>query len=52
LRTQTRVVATDAEARGLFRRYWRVFSVGIVLIRRLVVGEIRRQAERRYRGGA
>lgn len=50
LRTQTRVVATDDGARRLFRRYWRTFSIGIVLIRRLLVGEMRRQAERRYRG--
>ena len=30
-RTETRVEATDEEARRRFRRYWRVFSPGIVL---------------------
>ncbi len=50
VRTRTRVVATDAESRHRFQRYWRTFGVGIVLIRKLTVAEIRRQAERRYRG--
>jgi len=47
LRTETRAVATDDEARAKFRRYWRVFSPGIILIRRLMLGPIRREAERR-----
>ena len=33
-RTQTRVCTTDPIARARFRRYWAVFSLGIVLIRR------------------
>ena len=47
LRTETRVVATDETARAKFLRYWRRFSPGIVLIRRLMLGPIRRDAERR-----
>ena len=31
--TETRVVATDAVARKLFRRYWSLFSPGVILIR-------------------
>jgi hypothetical protein len=44
--TETRVVATDAQARAKYRRYWRRFGISIVLIRRLLLPEIRRQAER------
>jgi hypothetical protein len=47
--TETRVVATDAQARAKFRRYWRVFGIGIVMIRRLLLPVIRRQAERQWR---
>jgi hypothetical protein len=50
MRTQTRVVATDAASRRLLLQYWRVLKVGIGLVRRLALTEIRRQAERRYRG--
>lgn len=46
--TETRVVATDAQARAKFRRYWRVFGIGIVLIRRLLLPAIRHQAERQW----
>jgi len=34
-RTETRVTTTDPRARALFRRYWAVFSPGILLIRRV-----------------
>ena len=34
-RTETRVIATDAEARRKFRWYWARFSPGIVLIREI-----------------
>jgi hypothetical protein len=51
-RTETRVVATDEMARRRFRRYWRLFGSGIVLIRLLLLPRLRREAERRYRGGA
>jgi hypothetical protein len=50
-RTQTRVLPTDEAARKKFRRYWLVFGVGIVLIRRLANRAIRREAERRAAAG-
>jgi hypothetical protein len=46
-RTETRAVATDAEARARFRRYWAFVSPGIELIRRLSLQPLRREAERR-----
>lgn len=49
LRTETRAVATDAAARAKFRRYWSIFSAGIVLIRRLSLAQARCDAERRAR---
>jgi hypothetical protein len=49
LRTETRVQPTDPEARRRFRRYWRWFGRGIVLIRWLLLPAIRREAERRFR---
>jgi hypothetical protein len=51
-RTETRVLATDEAARKQFRRYWRVFGLGIVLVRLLLLPRIRREAERRHRAGA
>ena len=50
-RTETRVQATDESARRSFRRYWRRFGMGIVLIRWLLLPAVRREAERRYRAG-
>lgn len=47
--TETRVCATDEQARDKFRRYWRVFGIGILMIRWLLLPAIRRQAERRWR---
>lgn len=47
--TETRVEATDAEARRKFSRYWIVFSVGIRLIRWRMLRSLRREAEHRYR---
>ena len=47
--TETRAVATDATARGRFRRYWAFASPGIALIRRLSLGPLKRDAERRAR---
>jgi hypothetical protein len=47
--TETRVATTDAVSRARFRRYWTVMSPGIVLIRRLSLGLVRSDAERRYR---
>ena len=46
-RTETRAVATDAAARGKFRRYWSFVSPGIVLIRWASLGPLKREAERR-----
>lgn len=46
-RTETRVLATDDGARQKFRRYWRIFGVGIVMIRWLLLPALRRAAERR-----
>jgi hypothetical protein len=47
--TETRAAATDAEARARFRRYWAFASPGIALIRRLSLGPLKRDAERRAR---
>lgn len=47
LRTETRVVPTDEEARRKFRRYWLFARTGIVLIRRLLLPAVRREAERK-----
>ena len=47
-RTETRAVATDDRARVRFRRYWALASPGIWLIRRLSLGPLRREAERRF----
>lgn len=46
-RTRTRVVTTDPESRRLFRRYWAVFSPGIVLIRHEGLRLVKADAERR-----
>ena len=48
-RTETRVVATDAHARARFRWYWARFSPGIVVIRKLLLPQVRRAAEHRAR---
>jgi hypothetical protein len=46
-RTETRAVATDPEARAKFRWYWAFFSPGIAVIRRVSLGLLRVEAERR-----
>ena len=48
---ETRAVATDAQARTRFRRYWRWARFGIVAIRLLLLPAVRRAAERRWRQG-
>jgi hypothetical protein len=48
-RTETRAVATDAGARGKFRRYWSFLSPGIIVIRWAVLGPVKSEAERRAR---
>jgi hypothetical protein len=49
LRIETLARATDSGARKLFRRYWAVFSPGILLIRVVALGNVKREAERRFR---
>ena len=44
--TETRVVTTDPGSRSRFRRYWSVFSPGILLIRYETLRLVRREAER------
>lgn len=51
LATETRAVATDAQARARFRRYWRIFGIGILAIRWLLLPAVRRDAERRWGAG-
>lgn len=45
-RTETRAQATDQASRRRFRRYWRLFGAGIVLIRRVLLPALRRACER------
>jgi hypothetical protein len=45
-RTETRALATGVTARAKFRRYWSVFSPGILLIRTESLKLVRRDAER------
>lgn len=46
LRTETRALATDPASRAKFRRYWAVFSPGILLIRTEMLKLVRHEAER------
>jgi hypothetical protein len=48
-RTEIRVATTDATARRKFRGYWARFSAGIVLIRRVLLVQLKKEAERRAR---
>jgi hypothetical protein len=48
-RTETRAVATDDLARLKFRRYWALVSPGVALIRRMSLGPVKSDAERRAR---
>jgi hypothetical protein len=45
LRTETRAETTDPGARARFRRYWAVFSPGIILIRREALRVIANRAQ-------
>lgn len=47
--TETRVVATDAQAQQEFRRYWRRVRIGVLAIRWLLLRALRRRAEGRWR---
>jgi hypothetical protein len=46
-RTETRALATDDFARERFRAYWAFLSPGIWLIRQMMTGPVRKEAERR-----
>lgn len=46
LRTETRAMATDAQARRLFRRYWTLVSPGVALIRLAMLKPVKIAAER------
>ena len=50
VRTETRVVTTDASSRAKFRRYWSIVMPGSVLIRRMALRLVKAEAERRARG--
>lgn len=47
--TETRATTTDPTARAKFRWYWSKAAPGIWLIRRLTLGPLKREAERRAR---
>jgi len=49
LQIGTYVATTDSAARSRFRRYWAVFSPGILLIRAIALNAVKGEAERRYR---
>lgn len=51
-RTDTRVVTTDPVSRARFRRYWAMVLPGIVLMRRVGLGLVKAEAERRARNAA
>jgi hypothetical protein len=46
VRTDTRVTTTDAAARAKFRLYWAFLSPGILLIRRVALAMVKKEAER------
>jgi hypothetical protein len=48
-RTETRAVAIGSVARAKFRLYWSFVSPGVKLIRRLSLGIVKKEAERRAR---
>jgi hypothetical protein len=48
-RTETRAVATDADARKRFRRYWSFLSPGIITIRRVMLPVVKGAAEGRWK---
>jgi hypothetical protein len=47
--TETRVTATDAEARAKFRRYWRLMSPGIIVLRWLLLRQVKHAIGHRTR---
>jgi hypothetical protein len=47
--TETGAATTDPASRAKFRRYWALASPGVILIRRISLGLVRSEAERRAR---
>jgi hypothetical protein len=47
-RVRTRVATTDPTARARFRRYWAIFSPGILLIRYAALRAVKHEAERTH----
>jgi hypothetical protein len=45
LRTETRILITDPEARRRFAIYWAVIQPGSALIRRIWLGAVKKRAE-------
>jgi hypothetical protein len=48
-RTETRAIATDAQARKKFRMYWSFLSPGIIFIRSAMLTSLRDAADRKWR---
>jgi len=48
-RTETRAATTSPAARLKFRRYWSLVSPGVIWIRRVSLGLVKTEAERRAR---
>ena len=48
-RTETRALPTDPTARAKFRQYWSLASPGIIVIRWVLLGPLKAEAERRAR---
>jgi putative NADPH-quinone reductase len=44
-RTETRVQTTDPRSRARFRRYWALLSPGMAIIRRLLLQQVKHEAE-------
>ncbi len=44
-RTETRVQTTDPVSRARFRRYWALLSPGMIIIRRLLLQQVKAEAE-------
>jgi hypothetical protein len=49
-RTETRALATDADARARFRWYWALLSPGIIAVRWALLRPVKCEAQRRARG--
>lgn len=47
-RTETRALACGKTARSKFRMYWATLSPGIILIRKAMLGPLKRNAERQF----